>query len=215
MIPARFVVEYPRRCLDLIDVMEPEARRLSLLGSFSLMVAPSLFLVPYERMKSSHPLGEANREPEINTALKRIDRQTFLDAEFWQGNAPTDWRLSRVMSDVESTYHWQDRGGVHPMGETAQNEIGNAVVGKIIRVIRNALAHGNVIYLDDHGFENKGALVQHLAFLSRYEEDDEQRKQSETYRLVTITEEGFLHFLRCWAGWLQQFHIDGKIQEAA
>ena len=215
MIPARFVVEFPRRCLDLIDVMEPEARRLSLLGSFSLMIAPSLFLVPFERMKNSHPLGEADREPEIVTALKRIDRQDFLGAEFWQGNVPTDWRLSRVISDVESSYHWQDRDGVHPMAENAQNEISKAGVGKVIRVIRNALAHGNVIYLDEKGLESKGALVQHLAFLSRYEEGEEQRKHSETYRLLTVTEEGFLCFLRCWAGWLQQFHMDSKIQEAA
>jgi len=40
-IPARFVVEYPERCLDLIDALEPTARQRELVGSFSLFVCGS------------------------------------------------------------------------------------------------------------------------------------------------------------------------------
>jgi hypothetical protein len=32
MIPARFVVEYPKRCLDLLEALEPFARRRELCG---------------------------------------------------------------------------------------------------------------------------------------------------------------------------------------
>lgn len=41
MIPARFVVEYPQRGLDLIEALEPTARQRELVGSFSLLVADS------------------------------------------------------------------------------------------------------------------------------------------------------------------------------
>ncbi len=51
MIPARFVVEYPQRCLDLIESLEPTARSRELLGSFSLLVAAAVFVIPYERME--------------------------------------------------------------------------------------------------------------------------------------------------------------------
>ena len=60
MIPARFVVEYPQRCLDLIEALEPTARQRELVGSFSLLVAAAVFVIPYERMGSQkHPLNKA------------------------------------------------------------------------------------------------------------------------------------------------------------
>ena len=78
-------------------------------------------------------------------------------------------------------------------------------------MVRNALAHGNVIYLDKDGFETIGATVQYLAFLSRYEETAEQREHSETYRLVATTEESFLAFVKCWANWLNALPPDVRL----
>lgn len=58
MIPARFVLEYPQRCLELIEFMEPFAEQRELVGSFSLLVAAAVFVIPYERMRSEkHPLS--------------------------------------------------------------------------------------------------------------------------------------------------------------
>jgi formate hydrogenlyase subunit 4 len=70
MIPDRFVTEYPARCMDLFDIMERVARERDLLGSFSLIVATSVFLVPYERMKSRHPLHRPENEGQIDEATQ-------------------------------------------------------------------------------------------------------------------------------------------------
>jgi len=88
-------------------------------------------------------------------------------------------------------------------------------VSDVLRVLRNALAHGNVVYLDEKGLEVKGAKVQYLAFLSRYEETPEDREKSETYRLVATTEEQFLSFVKQWAKWLTTLPADDKLVEAA
>ncbi len=214
MIPARFVFEYPERCLQLIEAMEPEARRLSLVGSFSLMVAPSLFLIPYERLSAKHPLREHEREPEIYQAIKRIGQQQWLRADFWSNSAADDWRLGRIVTPVNRTDDWKNERDLHPFRPEA-NVISDAKVDKVMRVVRNALAHGNVVYLDQNGFERRGARVQYLAFLSRYEEGEFNREHPETYRIVTVTEEGFLRFLKDWATWLQNFAMDQQIFEAA
>jgi len=97
------------------------------------------------------------------------------------------------------------------MRSHAQNTIARRKAGEVLRVIRNALAHGNVIYLDEQGFEKRHATVQFLAFLSRYEEDEVSRKHSETYRLVTTTEEGFLAFIKSWAKWLSSIEPDQRL----
>jgi hypothetical protein len=201
MIPARFSVEYPRRCMDLLKMLEPMARERSLVGSFSLLVASSLFVVPFERLKK-HPLREAEREPELYQALRNLRKQRFLDAIFWHGARPVGWRLSRIVTSVDDTSGWRDSNGDHPMSDPAVNTIDAQSAEDVLRVIRNALSHGNIVYLDETGFETHGAKVQYLAFLSRYEESEEQRRESETYRVLSIAEEGFLAFVKAWGQWL-------------
>lgn len=215
MIPERFVTEYPSRCMDLFELMEPIARDKELVGSFSLIVATSIFLIPYERMKARHPLNRGDQGPEIYSAIRRVERQRFLEAEFWRADRPQPWRLSRIVNEVERTDNWHDEQGRHPMAADAENRIERKTVGEVLRVIRNALAHGNVIYLDEHGFESRGAQLNYLAFLSRYEETEEQQKERETYRFVATTEDGFLEFVKSWAAWLAALPADSRISEAA
>lgn len=211
MIPERFVVEYPQRCMEILDMSEGLARERELLGSFSLIMASSLLLIPYERMKKAHPLGEAVREPEIYSAIRSVERKRFLQTDFWGEVPPGEWRYSRILNDVNQTDRWQDADRRHPMDKDAVNGINDRDTGGIIRVLRNALAHGNVVYLDAEGFERRGAQVQYLAFLSRYEETEERREQGETYRLVATTEEGFIAFVKAWASWLCKLPYDQRL----
>lgn len=215
MVPERFITEYPARCMDLFALLEPVAREKQLVGSFSLVVATSVFLIPYERMKAAHPLNEGAPGEGLYDAIRQVERQPFHEAPFWEGALIHPWRFTRIMNDANWTQGWRDNAGQHPMHAHAENTIVRRTVGDVLRVVRNALAHGNVVYLDENGFETKGAPVQYLAFLSRYEESAEQRRQSETYRLAVTTEEGFLTFVKAWAGWLTEFPQDIMLLEAA
>lgn len=84
---------------------------------------------------------------------------------------------------------------------------------QVLRVFRNALAHGNIVYLNESGFEQHGTKLQFLGFLSRYEETDEDREKSETYRLVTTPEDEFLRFVKLWAKWVTKFKGDDQLSE--
>lgn len=211
MIPRRFVVEYPQRCLRLLEATEPFARQEKLVGSFALLVASALFTIPYERLNVKHPLSASTSSTELYDALRIVQRKKFLEADFWNGMRPGDWRFSRIMTTPEVTSDWKDEKGMHPMHNDADNTIGRRDADAVLRVIRNALAHGNVVYLDKDGLETVGATVQYLAFLSRYEETPEQRAKSETYRIVATSEEVFLTFVKCWATWLDSFPPDMRL----
>ena len=65
--------------------------------------------------------------------------------------------------------------------------------GTVLRVIRNALAHGNVVYLDGNGHETPGHKVLFLGFLS---------KNRQSHRVVIFGEEDFLRFLKAWINWV-------------
>jgi hypothetical protein len=216
MIPARFVVEYPQRGLQLLEALEPTARERQLLGSFSLLAASAIFTIPYMRLsESDHPLREPQRYRQLYDALRRVNKQKFVEAEFWRDVQPKSWRFSRIVSRPDFSSDWRDERDVHPMSDDAQNTVDKCQGREVLRIIRNALAHGNVVYLDEAGFETSGAKLQHLAFLTRHEKPKDPPPK--TYDLVTATEEGFLAFVKCWATWLGTFPADDRLifREAA
>lgn len=204
MIPKRFATEYPERCLQLLDAFEPIAQDRDLFGTFSVMLASSILLVPWERASNRHPLKQEHGGG-LQTALKSLEKQKWLKADFWTGKNPGEWRFSRIVGDPNNAYEWKDEGG-NPSFSTEANTIDKRSVGVVFRVLRNALAHGNIVYLDERGWETEGARVQHIAFLSRYEESEGQRAAGETYRLVTVRETDFLPFVRAWALWVVAHH---------
>ena len=213
VVPARFVTEYPLRCMELFELIEPMARDKDLLGSFSLIVATSVFLIPYERMNDRHFLNRRGKEPDLYDAIDRIERQHFLKAEFWRNGTPQEWRFSRIMNEVERTARWRDDKNRHPLAADAVNKIARKKVKDVLYVIRNALAHGNVVYLDEHGSETPGAKLRYLAFLSRCEE--EVQPDGNTYHVVTTTGQGFLDFVKVWATWLAELPGDTRLSVAA
>lgn len=200
MIPKRFAIEYPERCLHLIDAFESLARRHDLMGTFSIMMAATVLIVPIERAKNNHPMSQ-EKGGAFQAALKRLMKQKWLNADFWPDGNIGDWRFSRIMGDPNVPHDWTDDQGRQSFSAEA-NTINTRSVDDVLRVLRNALAHGNVLYLDGNGHETENKRVEYLGFLSRYEETDEQRATGETYRLLAVREPDFLPFVRAWATWV-------------
>lgn len=213
-VPSRFAIEYPQRALELIRLVEEPARRRDLVGSFGLLAAAAVLTIPYERMNASHFLHDQEKDYDLAAQLKNLEKVKFLAAPFWQGAARGEWRLSRIMHSVDQVDKWTDREG-RPSLSAAANTIQKRKAGEVIRVLRNALAHGNIIYLDTDGREIAGNRMAYMAFLSRYEETDEQRKVAKTYRVVVVPEDEFLRFVKAWASWVSSFPLDHAVSEAA
>lgn len=213
-VPDRFAVEYPRRALELIGMLEASARENNLLGSFGLLAASAMLTIPFERMRTSHFLHNDARDADLVKNLKVLEKAAFLKAPFWQ-TAPDDgaWRQSRIVSTIEKVRGWLDQDGRDPRSEEA-NTIQTRKASEVLRVLRNALAHGNIIYLDKKGQEIAGNRMVYMAFLSRYEETEAQREQAETYRVVIATEEAFLQFVKSWAEWIGSFDLDQRLTAA-
>jgi hypothetical protein len=213
MIPQRFNVEYPQRCLQLLDAMEWQARDKDLLTSFVLMVAASILVIPFERLRKGHPFKH-DRGTSLSEAITTLEKERWSGATFWGGKDPGNWRLSRIMGDPNNVARWVDAEGRRSFSPEA-NDIDRRKAGQVLRALRNALAHGNVVYLNEAGQEAAGTPAKYLAFLSRYEEEEEQRAKAQTYRLIAVTDEDFLAFLRQWSLWLASFPFDSELSEAS
>lgn len=192
MIPQRFVTEYPERCGQLLAMLEPQARKHDLVGSFALLVASAAFTIPFARMtEKHHPVGKP--EAVLASAIEALKKVPFIKAPFWKAVKPGFFRYAKIVTSPENSVGWQDAAGAHPL-KSAEEKDGNTV----LRTIRHALAHGNVVYLNENGHEVPGNTVRFLAFLSKHENGD-------GHRVVIFDEESFLTFLKAWIGWLQEF----------
>jgi hypothetical protein len=184
-------------------------------------------------MRSRHPLHQP-RDANLDDELRFLDRkEKFLTASFWGNDPSKDWRFSRIMRNHNDTDRWVDEHGKHPMAAGAENTIDRRKAGEVLRVLRNALAHGNIVYLNSDGREKRDTKLQYLGFLSRYEEKPndlclapccenirnnltlEGQPAEETYRLVVTTEEEFLRFIKKWAAWVAKFREDKDFSQAA
>ena len=119
-----------------------------------------------------------------------------------------------VMDSVNEVDNWKNEQGRSSLSDEA-NIIKKRKAGEVIRVLRNALAHGNIIYLDKNELEIANNRMVYLAFLSRYEENEEQRKLAETYRVVVTSEDEFIRFVKAWANWVSGLPLDYRVAEAA
>lgn len=192
MIPHRFVTEYPERCGQLLAMLEPQAREHDLLGSFALLVASAAFNIPFARMtEKNHPAGKP--EAALFSAIQGLKKVPFVEAPFWGTAKPGFFRYAKIVTNPENAAGWADDAGAHPLKSTHEKD-GNTV----LRTIRHALAHGNVVYLDENGNEAPGNKVRYLAFLSKHE-------SGAGHRIAIFDEESFLAFLKAWIGWLQTF----------
>lgn len=203
-VPDRFVTEYPARCRQLLDMLEEPARKADLVGSFALLVASAAFNIPFARMvEKTHPLGAP--EDQLYQAVKGLKKQDFTQAEFWDGAQPAFFRYAKIVTGAEDSVQWRDANGQHPFSSSESKD-----ANTVLRTIRNALAHGNVVYLDKNGHETAGERLVYLAFLSRHENGD-------GYRAAIFDEETFLAFLKVWIAWLQTFPPERalKFAEAA
>lgn len=165
-------------------------------------------------MKASHVLHDEHKDDDLAVQIKILEKAKFLPAAFWHGQAPGTWRQSRIMGSVDQVDDWQDEAG-RPSPSANANTIGRRKAEKVIRVLHNALAHGNIIYLDKDDREIAGRRMVSMAFLSRYEETDEQRRQAMTYRVVVTLEEDLLGFVKAWARWISSFPLGHAVSEAA
>ena len=214
-VPDRFAIEYPRRALELIGMLEAQARENNLLGSFGLLAASAILTIPFERMRSSHFLHDDARDADLVRKLKVLEKVVFLKAPFWRSEPDGGaWRQSRIVNAVDEVHGWLDQDSCDARSEES-NTIQSRKASEVLRVFRNALAHGNIIYLDKNGQEIAGNQMVYMAFLSRYKETAAQREQAETYRVVITTEEAFLQFVRSWAEWIGSFDLDRRLAAAA
>lgn len=202
--------------MQLIDALLPSVEQVRVPGqshlgplttTFLLAMATPMVLLPLERIKKhrNSPPGAYMNERSLDGSLsdsidEALGAKQFCHSPFFVAN---HWRFATMPYDGENVAeHFPDRlqdGLADPVSGQAAAEMS---AEQWSSCLRNALAHGGIVYLDEFGRQAYGGRASLLAFVSaRYPRGDGPQAPNQL-RALRIAEHHFYTFLHEWTRWL-------------
>lgn len=183
-----FFQDFPNRCVRLLD-LGSVATQADLDVTLLLAVAWQAIGVPLDRLKSSHPSGDAAQFNRAKKALSQILKKKCGTSPLFQdgcgGFDPDAWKFK--VCDPEEV----KSECVGPMGTIEDEEC-----GMIVRVLRNALAHGNL--------RTDGNPIKRLVFVSRVSHENPNLG----YNRLECASDTLRRFLKSWVNELKRLSLD-------
>lgn len=237
--PRHYSIELPGRCIELIERLWPAVSEIHggehpelgpLTSTFLLSMSMPIINVPLERIERhiNKPDGAAYADdrPLSEDAVKafqsviqkgKLHDSPFYDEGAWHFLSIKGKRMPNIAHGLPED--WGKALG----GDDATKNAHNMPAAQWISVLRNAMAHGGIAYLDENGQSSHGAPVKMYAFVSgKYAKPKCQHADAdcrfgmgelESLNILRISEEAYRTFLQKWVAWLSDMR-DAK-QDAA
>lgn len=221
-MPNHYSVDLPSRCLALIDGLWDDAARLRdvdrpdlgpLTSTFLLSMAMPIVNLPIERIER-HKNQASNAYADdrfLNKTLSNavsttLGGQLLENAEFFESGS---WSYARISEDrIFNIAHGLLDPVADDLGGPAAFERARKLQGsQWSSILRNAMAHGGILYLDRDGKSSYGQPVRMFAFVSGVYGDPMDKKRLTGQHLLRIEEMRFRSFLRQWVSWLRKNHL--------
>ena len=195
-----------RHLLPKIDEGLPNDFRFGgpLRTTFLLAMATPMIVLPVERIfkpgnrRAAQVGDDRHLDPALAAELTGVlgNQRCFADAPFAQPNAWSFVQTDRLFNIADN---WPEELLAELSGPKAFDAARNAPAKCILLDLRNALAHGGVIYLDKRGRNSVGQAAM-FAFVSAAK----SKGRNSHFKILRVSEENFAAFLTAWADWLGQ-----------
>lgn len=210
--PTHFSLEVPKRAHQLLrdlyeQLTDSDGTRLPLKATLLLSVSMPIVILPIERILKYRrkPTEVHMNDAILNERLAdAVDRAMDFDAKvheakFFAGS----WQYAMLPKGAGFPNLAAD--GLPPDiaqqldAPDAVENARNLSANRFCKILRNALAHGGVLYLDQYGRSSSGSPVRRFAFVST----DNPYKPSKLY-FLRITMADYRGFLQRWVDWLNE-----------
>lgn len=122
----KFVEDFPTRCEDLLTIFGDDAKIIDREVTLLLSLMMSSFILTYERTHKKHPSSENMSYP-VDLKNKAKNKKLFSSGFKYS-------EVDNVKNDIEAWNHTKEK-------DVCLTEKEN---GTIVKIIRNALAHGSI-----------------------------------------------------------------------
>lgn len=220
-IPQHYSRELPERCLRLIEALLPEAERVRMPGAehlgaltttFLLALATPMILLPLERVRRHRDaaapayINERVLDGALTAALDEgLGARELKHSPFFR---QAHWRFATMPYGgeniaVEFPHKLEDA----LQSVEAEHAAANMPAEQWSSCLRNALAHGGIVYLDNQGRQSFGGSASFLAFVSARYPRGEGPQPPDQLRGLRISEADLLVFLRDWTRWVGEIGL--------
>lgn len=223
--PSHYSQELPERCMHLIQELLPLASKISLPGqeslgplttTFLLAMAMPIITLPIERVERHRGkaiAGFFNDRPLSKELTAKIDEALggakLSKSPFYHHG---HWRFSMIEYSSENISvqfpnELSDRLSLPDAMEAASK----MPASEWASCLRNALAHGGVVYLDENGHSHFGSKTEKLAFVSARYIDGDTSKPPSHLKVLQIDENAFFSFLQRWVNWVSSSGLSAAL----
>lgn len=186
-----FHQDFPTRCLSLLRMAEEKAHGRNLEVTLIIMVASAGLVIPFERLrprKIQHPIGDREKYSDASSKLDELLTDQFFSSQLQRGT--NIWEGGRVKSIDTLPDEWPEMKNTKEISK-------EKTVGGVIKIIRNALAHGNI-------FTHGDPIISRLIFAEKHENN---RGEIKDFPYVSVTPDDFTIFIKSWFNFLQREKI--------
>lgn len=170
-----FIIDFPSRCNELLKQMQTDGRMAHRNVTSMLAIAAAGFVIPFERLKADHPGRDKDSYEEVASQLKQLQEAPFIGSTLWP-NDRGSWLYGDVPHPRLPPDEWPDL--ITPRFDFRPKTF------KTLNIIRNALAHGNII--------TTGGTIRQIIFVS-----SKNRERTE-FHFVAVSPKDFLILLTNW-----------------
>lgn len=219
--PTHFSLEVPKRAHQLLrDLYEQlgdsEGTRLPLKATFLLSISMPIVILPierilkYKRKPNEVHMNDAVLNARLADAVDRaIDLQAKVhEAKFFAG----PWQHAALTKGAGfpnlAADGLPEDVALQLDSPQAVEDARNLSANRFCKILRNALAHGGVLYLDQHGRSHDGAAVRRFAFVST----NNPNNPTELH-FLRIKMADYRGFLQRWVDWLNEEAIETILAE--
>ena len=231
--PQHYSIELPRRCMTLLEQLLPQASEIHggerpelgpLTSTFLISMSMPILNTPIERIERQ--LGKREGEGYADDARLIPDAATAFDTVIRKGKLGN----SPFYRDGSWRFHQVGQRPFPNISTGISNEIATALTADAaveaaremnasqwVSILRNAMAHGGIAYLDEHGRSSRDTPVKMYAFVSgkygkpRCDHADADCRfgmgSLKALNILRISETDYLAFLRLWVSWLESTRI--------
>lgn len=230
-VPYHISRDVPGRCMRLIDelfdrvanITDPNQPELGPMDATFLFAMSTLILsLPIERLEKHRRREEAGEQGYMDD--RPLDPVTAKEVDAVLG--PDGTRFDK--SPVYISGAWQFASIEYVAGQNLAVEFPDELAGALsnpaasaaanaisarqwINCLRNALAHGGIVYLDEDGQQAKGGVTRMMGFVSAIYPNGNMRKPPERLIALRTTPSHFRRTLQKWVCWVQHIGLSERL----
>ncbi|MBI2438165.1 MAG: hypothetical protein HYV36_05060 [Lentisphaerae bacterium] len=185
-----FIKDFPSRILKLYETQLDSANYACLEVTFLVSLTATAIAVPFDRLRDPskgpypHLSGDRHKYSEAASRFDELCNMSFNKSALWDSAFDT-WQWGIIYNISGDPDSWPELRSASRIGADVNTE-------KIIKHLRDALAHGNIYTRGDK-------LIKEIVLLTG--------TSKKGFRFLVVSPQSLGVFLRKWVSWLMSLPI--------